>query len=480
MVVTRAHAVRDVAVQLIGRVGNLLLGIVVVVTITRALGVDGTGEWSTLMAISMLSAYVADPGLQTAFIRLAASEPDHEAGWLGALVILRTGTAFLAAALCFGVSVLVATGTPMVIAAALISVNGLFAATQSLAVMFQLRVRNDRAIAFLTLGSALWTAGAVAVAALGGGLVAFAAIFLVTSATTSVAQAVYVWRHNEVRFEGVRRHRRKLLRIGLVLGVGSALTIAYGKIDQVLVLHYEGSRGAGLYGAAYSLLDRVQFIPIVLMTTMFPIISAAWATDPEHARRAVRRALDYMAVASFGVFAFTLGAARPILVLLFGTQFAGAAGTLQVLMAAFIPGCFGYVVGYAALVVDRQGRLALFAVAGLVVNVVGNLILLPRYGYIAAAWITLGTEIVVIVPSAMAAFRGMRLPLRLGRLPRIGAAAAVMGILVWLLSNAGVGVIIVGLIGVPVYAVMLHVVRALMPDERAELAAWLRRRARSS
>ena len=42
-----------------------------------------------------------------------------------------------------------------------------------------------------------------------------------------------------------------------MLGLGSALTIVYGKIDQVLILPYEGSRGAGLYGAAYSLLDRV-------------------------------------------------------------------------------------------------------------------------------------------------------------------------------------------------------------------------------
>ena len=111
--------------------------------------------------------------------------------------------------------------------------------------------------------------------------------------------------------------------------------------------------------------------------------------------------------------------------------------------------------------------MALFAVAGLVVNVVGNLILLPRYRYIAAAWITLVTEIVVIVPSATTAFRGMRMPLRLGRLPRISVAAAVMGIVVWLLSTAGVGVSIAGLVGVPVYALTLYLVRALMPDERA-------------
>ena len=344
---------------------------------------------------------------------------------------------FLSAAICFGVSVVVATGTSMIIAAAFISANGLFASVGSLGAMFQLRVRNDRAIVFLTVGSVLWTAGAIAVAALGGiGRICGHVL-------CNVGQHIH--RPGGVR---VAPSRGQVLRRAApspaaaasrnsCSGLGSALTIVYGKIDQVLVLHYEGSRGAGLYGAAYSLLDRVQFIPIVLMTTVFPIISTAWVTDPDRARRAVRRALDYMAVSSFGALAFTLAAARPILELLFGAQFAGAAGTLQVLMAAFVPGCFGYVVGYAALIVNRQGRLALYALAGLVFNLVGNLILLPKYGYIAAAWITLGTEIVVIIPAAITGFRGMGLPLRLGRLPRVAIAAAVMGAVVGLLNKIG-------------------------------------------
>ena len=160
----------------------------------------------------ILSAYVADPGLQTAFIRLAGAEPDNEAGWLGALLLLRTGTAFLGGDILVGQRCR-RDGTWMIIAAALISANGLFASIRSSGAMFQLRVRNDRAIVFLTVGSVLWTAGAIAVAALGGGLVAFAAMFL-QRGPASIAQAVYVSRVHEVRFDGVRRHRRQLLRVG--------------------------------------------------------------------------------------------------------------------------------------------------------------------------------------------------------------------------------------------------------------------------
>jgi O-antigen/teichoic acid export membrane protein len=474
--ITRTHAARDVLVQIVGRIGNLLFGVVVVITITRTLGVDGNGEWSTLIAISTLSAYIGDPGLQTAVVRMATADPDEEASWLGALLTLRLLTGLIAALVCFGVSVIVATGPSMVIAGALISATALLSATQSLAVVFQLRVRNDRAIAFMTLNSVLWTTGAVAVAVLGGGLIAFAAVFLVTSTLTAAAQAIHVWRHTPVVLAGLRRHGPQLLRVGLVLGIGSALTIAYGKIDQILVLHYQGTRGAGLYGAAYSLLDRVQFLPVVLMTTVFPIVSAAWPADPGRARRAVHRTLDYMAIVSFAALAFTIGAARPLLVLLFGKQFAPAAGALQVLIGAFIPGCLGYVVGYVALIVGRQQILLVFALGGLLFNVVGNLLLLPRYGYIAAAWMTLATELVVIGPAAIVSFGPMRLAPDLRRLPRIAAAAAIMGASVWLADRAGAGIVWLGLVGATVYVVAVIGTGAVGSDDRRELLSWLRGR----
>ena len=476
--ITRSRALRDVLVQIVGRVGNLLLGMVVVIAITRTLGVDGNGEWSTLMAISMITGYLVDPGLQTTAIRMTAADPRDEAGWLGALVAVRLLTGIVAALVCFGVSAAVATGGSMVIAGALISATALTSPAQSLAAVFQLHVRNERTIAFLTLNSLLWTAGAGAVALLGGGLVPFAATFLVTLTLSVTAQAVYVWRRTPVALDGVRRHGRQLVRIGLVVGLGSALTIMYGKIDQILVLHYQGVRGAGLYGAAYSLLDRVQFLPGVLMTTAFPIVAAAWPADPERARRAVQRALGYMAIISFPALAFTIGAARPLLVLLFGEQFAPAAGALQVLMGAFILTCFGYVAGTLAVVVGRQRKFVLIALAGLVFNVVGNLLLLPLYGYMAAAWMTVATEVLVIWPATTTSLRAMHLAPDLRRLPRALAAAAIMGMVVWLAHHSGWGIVLLGLVGATVYPLALLGTGAVTPDDRAEIRFWLRSRIR--
>ena len=477
--ISSVRALSDVVVQVVGRIGNLLLGLVVVVTIARTLGVGGNGEWTTLLTISMLTGYVIDPGLQTTAVRMAAGEARDQAHWLGALVSVRAVTGILAALLCLGMSVAVATGPSMVIAGALISATALSSPAQALAVVFQLEVRNDRTIAFMTLNSLLWTAGVLVVALFGGGLVAFAAVFLATSLVTVTAQGAYVWRRTPVLLEGVRRHGRQLLRVGLVVGLGSVLTLMYGKIDQILVLQYQGVNGAGLYGAAYSLLDRIQFLPGVLMTTVLPIVAAAWPANPERARAAVRRVLGYMAIISLPALAFALAAARPLIVLLFGAQFAPAAGALQVLMASFIPMCFGYVVGTLAVVVERQRRFVLIALAGLVFNVVANVLLIPRYGYMAAAWITVATEVLVIGPATATTLRAMHVSPDLRAVPRALASAAIMGFVVWRARQSGFGVVVLALIAALVYAIAVLVTGAVTADERRHLLLWLRRRARA-
>ena len=45
------------------------------------------------------------------------------------------------------------------------------------------------------------------------------------------------------------------------------------------------------------------------------------------------------------------------------------------------------------VVLKQQRRFMFNAMAGLVINLGLNLILLPRYGFIAAAWVTLVTEL---------------------------------------------------------------------------------------
>jgi O-antigen/teichoic acid export membrane protein len=470
---TRGAAVRDVAIQLVGRVGNLALGVVVTILIVRGLGVDGNGQWVTLLAVQAIVGTVAELGLEPNAVRRAAAAPEEEGEWLGALLVLRLLLALPAGVLTYLVCSAEASSSAMRTAGALIAGTLVVQAPMSLRAAFQLKMRNDRTILVITFNSVIWTAAVIGVAAAGGGLVAFAAALMLTTAVTTVFQTVWVLRGTRLAFDRVRVHGRELLRVGIALGIASMLTFAYGRIDQLLVLHYTGERGAGLYGTAYLLLDRIQFLPAAIMATTFPLISAAWPADPERTRRLVQQVLEAMALISVPALAFTIAAARPAIVLLFGEEFAPAAGVLPVLMLAFMSTCFGYLMGFLAIVVDRQKSFVWIAIVALVFNVVANVILLPRHGYIAAAWVTVATEVIVITSAARISLSPLQLPFRPGRLPNALLAGAIMSVVVALARHAGLGAIGLGLVAAVVYPAAVLACGGLSPEDRARVLGRL-------
>jgi O-antigen/teichoic acid export membrane protein len=206
--------------------------------------------------------------------------------------------------------------------------------------------------------------------------------------------------------------------------------MAYARIDQVIVFELAGDRAAGLYGAVYRVLDRAQLVPDAFMITLFPIIAAAHGVDSARVRRLFGLALDYLAVVSLPLLAFTIVAARPLVRLLFGQSFIAAAPALPVLMGAFVLISVGYLLGNMIIVLGLQRRFIAYAVAALAFNVAANLALVPDYGFQAAAWITLATEALVGGLSARAVLTHIELRPALGRIVRTLVASGLMGGLV--------------------------------------------------
>jgi O-antigen/teichoic acid export membrane protein len=224
----------------------------------------------------------------------------------------------------------------------------------------------------------------------------------------------------------------------------------------------------------YRILDAAAFVPIALMTTLFPIISAAYPLDMARVRRIVQLAIDYLGMVSLPVLAFSLVASLPLVHALFGGAFDRGADALPVLMGAYVVICFGYISGNLVITTDLQRRYVAYAIVGLIVNVVLNLIFIPRYGYLAAAWMTLLTNIVVVAPAMRSVLKRVDLRPSARRLLRVAAAATISGGAVGLSRHAGVS--LAGLVAVMVvtYPAALLALGAL---DTAELRGVLSRRA---
>ena len=469
----RERAARDIAAQLILRAGNIALGIAVTVVLVRALGAAAFGEWSTILAVLMVAGYLGTIGLDQVTVERAASQPDRAAGWVGSLFALRLTLALPVMAGTAAVCALIARDDEMRIAGLITSLVLLATAFASVRVVFQLQVRNAFSSSMDVVNGIVWGAAVFIIAITGGGLVAVSVGFALSAWLTSVALGILAMRAMPLELRGARDRWRPLLSLAIPIGVGQLLIFSYGYVDQILVFRLAGAEDAGLYGAVYRILERITFIPASLMATLFPIIVAARDEDPARVARLFQLALEYLVLAALPVFVMSLVGAGPLVQLLFGSEFSAAAPALPVLMGAFLFICGGFLAGYLITTYGLQRRFVWFALAALVFNVAGNLLLVPRYGFMGAAWMTLATEALVTGLSMWSVLRRMGARPSLGRLGRIAAASAGMGVIVWGLRSAGAPLPLWIAAGMAMYPALLLALHAVTVKEFTDL---LRRR----
>jgi O-antigen/teichoic acid export membrane protein len=422
------RAARDIAMQVIVRVVNLALGVLVTALVARKLGSDGYGQWSTNLALLALVGFFASFGMETIAVREAAREPENEHEWLGAVMLLRfymLGPVVLLSAIAV---VLLHHSHEMLIAGLILVITMPFNGAGALQIVFQLRVNNRVPMLVLTLRSVLWAVAVILIYWRGGSMITLAIALTATNAVGSIAQAILGLRAAPRRPRPSRRRLALLLRHGLPIGISGVLVIFYGRIDQVIVFGLRGSRAAGLYGSVYGVLETAHFVPISILTTLAPIMAAAWPQNRSRLLRTARLSAEMMAIGSFGALAFAIVAATPLVRLFFGSQFVTAAPALPVLGAAFTFICFGYLNDNLLVTLGLQRRRLVVSLVALVFNVAGNLILVPIDGFMGAAWMTLATEVVVCGASVWLILRGLEVPVPgLGRVGRTLLAAALLG-----------------------------------------------------
>jgi len=444
------------------RVSNLALGVFVTALVVRTLGQSGYGQWSTTLLILTMIGLVANFGTEGIATREASKDPVMAHEWIGAVMMVRIYILVPLIALAVAAIFVMHQSQQMLIAGLILVLTMPFSGFSALQLVFQLRVKNLVPMLVLTLRSVLWALAVLVIYLQGYGMIALA---IALSATTAIGTIVQSWAAVKTADVVPRPSKARvapLMRAAIPVGISGMLIIAYARIDQILVFGIVGSGPAGLYGSVYNVLDQAHFVPISILTTLAPVMAASWPADPLRLRRTARLTAELMAISSFGALAFAIVASTPIVQLVFGTAFLPAAPALPVLGAAFIFICFGYLNGNLMVVLGLQHRMLYVSLVALVVNVAGNLILLPAVGFMGAAWMTLATEVVVFACTLTMIL--MRLEIRrprVGRIGRTAAAAVVLGVALEGMTQAGAPLGVLAAAACIAYPALLFGLRAL-------------------
>src|SRR3954454_5306076 len=246
-----------------------------------------------------------------------------------------------------------------------------------------------------------------------------------------------------VRAQRDRAVWRSLLLTAIPLGLALAINAIYFRADTLIISLYKPYEDVGLYTLAYRVLELALVIGSVFLNTTFPVLSEAVARDRPRALRAIQASSEVCVVLGAPLVAGGLALAPQIVHLAGGDEFAGSAEPLRILLAAGALAWVNGVFGYALIARDRQASALWLNGTALTFNVVLNFILIPPYGIVAAAVVTVASELLILAGSYWLMRRLFNcFPVPRTLLPAVSSAAA-MGLLVWQLDAAPFSLLVV-------------------------------------
>jgi len=428
----------------VGRLGSKALSLVIEVLLTQFLGPSRYGRYVLGKSVARIAQRLAQLGLTQGAVRYGsihyeADDEDALAGVLTASLVLSAGAGVVAAAAVFALAGPLARsvfGDP-----ALAAPLRWFAAAIPFYVLLEVVAAYFRAFKRIDREQLL-TSGLRPVAnlALVGGafllgyrLAGAVAGFVLTGAlAAAVGLSLLLRVHNapvgfRAGWAGARATARKLLVYSLPMMLVSMSFLVATRTDRLMLGALATSESVGVYNVAATVSLQFSVVISSLLAIFKPIIADVDENrDPERIPElygVVAKWATYGTVALFVVVA--LYSARILSV--FGPEFTAARDVLAVLPLMYVGGAVFGPCGALLAMTGRERIEVVNGVALVVLNLVGNYLLIPEYGALGAAVavVLAGTVVNVVQVSLVYRFYGFH-PFDPAHILRIAVTVAVV------------------------------------------------------
>jgi len=433
---TPRRLVGGTALQLVVRSAGLVMGLVVTVLLARGMPQGSFGTFATGLALAQIGTTFTDFGFSALLVREGSTNPHLRRALLLWATRVRVGFSVVALVVLVGVAFLLVEGRESRVAVVLIIMTVPINALTLGMSLLQQQLLLGRIAGLLFVQSILWLAVVATLSVTGAGVLAYALGFVGCTAVYSmlVHHAARRALHGPSESMTLRAFRTAMRDVA-PLSITAVLVMLYYRLDSIFVYEFAGNAAAASYAVAYRFLDQLQIIPATLSIVFLPLLTrrraAGERTTPTF--ELYLRVTLLLCTPAVGVGVFV---ARPLILTVFGTEYADAVVLLRLLLPAFIPVALGYVLSYVA-VVHRQARKQLLAAGlALIANVALNVLLVPRYGAAAAALVTLVTETAVVLTLYLTLRRPCELRLPGSWLIRLAACIGAASVVALLVSRA--------------------------------------------
>jgi PST family polysaccharide transporter len=399
-------AVGNTAWLMTDKVLRLVLGLVIVIWMARVLGPEKFGQYSFALAFAALFTSIATLGLDKVVVRDLVRTVDGRERIIGSAALLKVVGAGFAILMCnLTALIIVPDNQETRLLVAIISLGLLFRAFDVIDFWFQSRVASRYVV--MARMPALLIFSMLRIFLILG---AFSLSFYAWAYTLEILFAgvglliVYIMQGNRVlEWRPVVRNGVALLRECWPLIFAGLSVMLYMKIDVVMLGRMSGNEAAGVYSAATRLTEGFYFIPMIIASSIMPMLVRARETGIQLYMDGLSKLYLLMVRISLAI-AVPLALIAPALIeMLFGSGYVESSSVLRIHVWASVAVFLG-VASSQFLTLEGLQKLSLYrTLIGLVVNIVLNLMLIPVHGASGAAIATLVSYFIatfsIMIPS---------------------------------------------------------------------------------
>jgi len=392
----------NTAVQIAGKVVSIIIGVIVVGIMTRLLGQEGFGAYSTANAFLQVFAIVLDMGLNVMVVQML-SERRGDTAFENRAVSAVFSLRFFSALIILSIAPIIGLFTPyaweLKMAFFAIWASFFFTALNQIVIGVQQRHLKMHVVAIAEVaGRTVLLAGVLIATAMHWGLIPV--ILIVSLAGTANFFVNFLIARRYACFKLGFDWSFWKLTIGRSwpIGVSILFTLIYFKSDTLILSWVRPLSEVGIYGAAYRVLEILAVFPFMYAGVLLPIIANAWTKGrKERFANLIRRSFDAFAILTLPMLFGTLIVADKVMVLVAGPDFLASGGILRILMIATASIYLGTIFSHAVVALNKQKAMLPYYIAVALITLALYIIFIPKYGIWAAAWLTVFSEVTVAV-----------------------------------------------------------------------------------
>ena len=213
--------------------------------------------------------------------------------------------------------------------------------------------------------------------------------------------------------------------------MGILVTI-YFWIDTVMLSLMKGDTVVGWYNAPYRLVYVLLFIPSAYFSSIYPVMSKFYKNSKSSLKFGYECSFRYMLLLAVPIGLGTTLLADKIILFIYGTNFTPSISGLQILIWAVVCSYLSHTPMYFFYSINKQGIYTKVVFFSMILNIILNLVLIPKMSYIGASIATVITE-----------FIGFLLLFGYAKMYQLGTPLSYKFITKLIICNIGMGLFII-------------------------------------